>query len=195
MVNRMKLLNLKTELGRALRNFKYERTQSGLFFPASGVCVGGVFTARVDDGPANIANNTVTLECLDDMLTVYLGNGGQTNAFYIAPFINNVAPSSALTGATFAATQGEYVGYTAATRLAWTPDGPSVGQTMGNTAAPAMFVIGAAAATVSGAGLLTTSTKGATTGKLVAAALFATPNALNPASKLSIEYSLSATAA
>ena len=195
MVKKMQMLSkIKNEFARALRNFHYERTPTGMLFPKQGICIGGVFSFRVDDGPKDSANNTLALQCLDAMLTSFFTGVVPPTAFYIAPFINNVAPTSALTAATFTATQGEYTGYTAAARLQWVPDGASSGQTVGNTIAPAQFTIGASAATVAGAGLMTASAKSATTGTLIAAALFATPNALNANSKLSIEYSLSAIA-
>ncbi len=195
MVIAMQMLpKFKSEFARALRNFQYERTDLGVVFPKQKLVIGGVFSASVDGGPMIVGNNTLALQCLDSMLSVYFDNQAAPVAFYVAPFTNNIAPTSALTAATFTATQGEYTGYTQAARTAWTPNGASSGQTVSNSASPALFTVGASAATVAGAGLLTASAKGATTGVLVAAALFATPNALNPGSSLSIQYSLAATA-
>jgi hypothetical protein len=182
------------EFARALRNFRYERTESGVFFPQSGVSAGGVFSHSVDGGPWTLDKNTVTLQVLDDILSAYFTASGVPSAFYVAPFTNNVAPTSSLTASTFASTQGEYTSYTQSARVQWVANGASSGQSVSNSVAPAAFTIGSSSATVAGAGLLTTSTKGATTGILVAAALFGTANTLSPGSTLSVQYTLSATA-
>ena len=188
----------KAEFARALRNFRYERTGAGIYFPAQKMSFGGVFSTSVDGGAWSPKwHNTVALENLDAMLSCYLNNGSTPipTGFFVAPFVNNVAPTSSLTAATFAATQGEWTGYTQSTRVQWTPNGPSSGQTMSNSTAPATFTVGATAATVYGAAVIATaSAKGATTGTLVGAALFGAANTLNPGSTLQVQYSLSATA-
>lgn len=184
-----------SEFRRALSNFHYERTPSGVYFPKQRASFGGAFRTCVDGGAWSGPHpNTVALECIDAMLSCYFDQGQQPVAFFLAPFSNNTTPNPSLTAATFAQTQGEYVGYTQATRVPWTPNGPSESQTVSNSSAPANFTIGAAAVTVTGAGLIATASgKGATTGVLAAAALFGAPNSLNPGSTLSIQYSLSGT--
>lgn len=195
MVTRMKS-NWMAEFARALRNFRYERTESGVWFPAQKAGFGGIFATSVDGAPWQHHKNTVALEGLDAQLSTYFNNGAPPVAFYLAPFTNNVAPTSALTAALFASTLGEYTGYTQATRVPWVPNGPSAAQTVSNSTAPGTFTVGAAAVNITGAGLLATaSTKGAITGVLVAAALFTTPNSLNPGSTLKVQYSLSGTPA
>ena len=182
--------NWKAEFARALRNFRYDRTENGVWFPAQKAGFGGIFETSVD-GSAWVPNkNTVTLQFLDQMLGDWFNSGSPPTGFYIAPFTNNTAPSSALTAATFAGTQGEYTGYTQATRVEWVSNGASAAQTVSNSNAPAEFTIGSAATTIRGAGLLTASAKGAGTGVLVAAALFDAGNTLNSASTLKIKYSL-----
>jgi len=182
--------NWKAEFARALRNFRYDRTESGVWFPAQKAGFGGIFETSVDGSAWAPHKNTVTLQFLDKMLSDWFNSGTPPTGFYIAPFTNNVAPSSSLTAANFTATQGEYTGYTQATRVAWVSNGASSAQTVSNSNAPAEFTIGAAATTIRGAGLLTASAKGATTGVAVAAALFDAGNTLNPGSTLKIKYSL-----
>jgi hypothetical protein len=183
------------EFARALRNFKFERTPGGVLFPAQKIAMGGVFHHCVDDGPWQADHNAYALEALDQMLSDWFNNGSVPSAFYIAPFTNNIVPASSLTAATFAATAGEFTGYTESARQAWTPNGNASAQTMSNSAAPAEFTGGASPATIRGAGLLTASAKSATSGVLVAAAAFAASNALNPGSTLKIKYDLVATPA
>jgi hypothetical protein len=138
----------------------------------------------------------MALEGLDAIYSTYFNNGSPPTALYIAPFTSNVTPSSSITAATFTAALGEYTGYTQTTRVQWTPDGNSVAQTVSNTASPAVFTIGASAVTITGAAVIASaSAKGATTGKVIAAALFGAANSLNPGSTLKIQYSLGATPA
>lgn len=182
----------KAEFARALRNFRFDRTENGVYFPAQKAGFGGIFETCVDGGDWRAHKNTVTLQYLDAMLSCYFNNGSPPTGFYVAPFTNSVVPSSALTAATFAGTQGEYTGYTQATRVGWTANGASAAQTVSNSNAPAEFTIGASAVNITGAGLLTASAKSAATGVLVAAALFGTANSLNAGSTLKVKYSLAA---
>lgn len=183
------------EFRRALRNFRFERTPGGLLFPAQKISMGGVFHHCMDDGPWQADHNAYALESLDQMLSDWFNNGSVPTAFYIAPFTNNTTPSSSLKAADFANTLGEFTGYTESARQAWTPNGNSSAQTMSNSAAPAEFTGGASAATIRGAGLLTSAVKGGTGGVLVAAAAFAAANPLNPGGTLKIKYELVATPA
>lgn len=184
---------LLAEFARAMRNFRYERTENGVLFPAQKAAFGGFFSTSVDGGTWENHKNIVALEGLDAQLSCFFNNGSPPTAFYLAPFSNNVAPSSALTAATFASVQGEYTGYVETTRQPWTCDGNSAGQTVGNSNAPAVFTIGASAANLTGGALITTaSAKGATTGKMIAAALFGSANSLSPGSTFRLKYSLGA---
>lgn len=192
------MLNLSSkvrqELSRALSGSHYERNDAGIFFPRAKLQFGGVFGASVDNGPMQYTHNSYANEGLNAMLNAFLTGGAQPTGLYLAPFTNNVAPTAALTAATFAATQGEYIGYTQAVRQTWTPNGASTAQLVSNSNAPATFTVGTTAATVYGAGLLTVSTMSATTGTLVAAGLFGVANTLNPGSTLTVQYGLTATA-
>lgn len=181
------------EFARALRNFKFERSPGGVLFTAQRVEVGGVFSHQLDGGAWQADHNAYALEALDKMLSDWFNNGSVPTAFYIAPFTNNVAPASTLKAVNFAATQGEFVGYTETDRQEWTPNGNAAAQTMSNSDAPAVFTGGASAATIRGAGMLTSSIKGGTAGLLVAAAAFGAANPLNPGGTLKIKYELVAT--
>jgi len=191
------LSHLKAEFARAMRNFRYERAPEGLYFTAQKALFGGVFSTSEDDGLTWApSKNTVALEGLDAIFTCFFNNGSPPTAFYLAPFTNNTNPSSALTAATFAASQSEYTGYTQTTRVPWVQNGASSGQTVSNSNAPGVFTIGASAVTITGAGFIASaSAKGATTGVLIAAALFGAPNSLNPGSTLQVQYSLAGTPA
>jgi hypothetical protein len=184
---------VRSELARALRNFKYEKSPRGVCFPNADLTIGGVFGAKVDDGPWSWGDNAVTNEGINAMLAAFFDQGAQPNAWYVAPFSNNLSPTSALTAATFASTQGEYTAYTQTARQLWKPDAAPTTQQVQNAAAPASFTIGAATVTVYGAALLSASAKSATTGVSAAAGLFGVANTLNPGSTLTVQYALSAT--
>lgn len=182
----------KAEFARALRNFRYDLTENGVWFPAQKAGFGGLFTLIRPDYDPVPGKNTVTLPWLDGLLDTYFNAASAPPGFYIAPFTNAITPSSALTAANFASTQGEYTGYTQSARVAWTSNGASASQTVSNSNAPATFTIGASATTLNGAGLLTDSTKGSTGGVLIAAARFDVGNTLSSGSTFKIQYSLAA---
>lgn len=186
---------VRQELLRALRSFKYERNEHGIFVSGANIQFGGVFGGAVNGGPMAYGHNAFAGEGLNAMLDAFLSQGTQPTGLYLAPFTNNVTPTSALTAANFAATQGEYAGYTEGARQQWVSNGPATNQVKSNSSAPAAFTVGASAATCYGAGLLTVSGKSATTGVLVAAGLFGVANTLNSGSTLTVEYNLTATAA
>lgn len=194
MVTNMKS-SWKAEFTRALRNKRYEVSEEGILLVAPKVMLGGVFGVSVDGSDFKHSKNTVTLQWLNSLLDQAVNGGAAATGWYFAPFISNTTPSSALTGANFAATQGEYTGYTQGARQQWISDGASAGQTVQDSAAPATFTIGASATTITGAGLITVPTKGGTTGVCVAASLFDVANGLNPGSTLKLTYALTATPA
>jgi hypothetical protein len=183
------------EFARALRNFRYERTRSGLWFPAQKIAVGGVFEHQIDDGPWLADHNAYALEGLDAMMSCWFNNGSVPTAFYIAPFTNAVTPASSLTAANFTSTLAEFTGYTETARQAWTPNGNASAQTMSNSDAPAVFTGGSTAATIRGAVMVTSAIKGDGTGVAVAGARFGADNPLNPGGTLKIKYTVQGTPA
>lgn len=190
MVTDMMKAKFFAEFARALRNFRYERTRSGLWFPAQKIAVGGVFEHQIDDGPWLADHNAYALEGLDAMMSCWFNNGSVPTAFYIAPFTNAVTPASSLTAANFTSTLAEFTGYTETARQAWTPNGNASAQTMSNSDAPAVFTGGSTAATIRGAVMVTSAIKGDGTGVAVAGARFGADNPLNPGGTLKIKYTV-----
>jgi len=181
----------RAEFARALRNFRYERTPTGILFPEQRMHVGGVFTHRVNGQDAAVDPNVFTYEGLDDLLNVYFHGSTQPTTFYIAPFSGDVSPAQSLTAATFTATQTEFTNYTESTRVVWN-EAAAASQSITNAANPARFTIGTGGGTIWGAALATASTKSATTGKLPACAKFSDSRVLLAGDKLDIEYALTA---
>lgn len=182
-------MNLACELRRYLRNFKYEKTERGVHFPIAHVEASGVFGFRINNGAWQLSRNITAYEGTDAMLLSFFGSGTKPTGLYVVPFTTNTAPTAALTAATFGSTQGEYTGYTEATRPVWTINDDLVDHTVSNSDSPAAYTVGTDAATIRGAALIGgTAVKGATTGKLIAASLFTIANTLNPGSTFSIKY-------
>ena len=188
------------EVARAIRNFKYDVTGTGVYIPSAKVSVGGVFRhahapAGGEFGPWAVDPNRVVSQGLNHILNTALGGASQVTAYSLAPFSGNVTPAANWTGANFTANSTEFTAYTAATRLPWTTTA-STAQSLGNTAGIAdstMTLNGTGPHNVYGVGLLQASAKSATTGVLVAATRFATPRTnMAPGDRLAIEYIIAA---
>lgn len=188
------------EVAEAIRKFKYETTENGVFLPASKVHIGGVFRHSLvapDGGlyDVQVDPNRVVAEGINYMLGAAFGGATPVTAYSLAPYAGNVTPADGWTGANFAANATEFTAYTAANRLPWTTAGASA-KAIGNSAALAAATMTFSAGgpyTVYGAGLLQASAKSATTGVLVAATRFATTRSnMAAGDKLALEYVLSA---
>lgn len=205
MVNLMKFsAAVRNELGRALRNFKYEKSPGGILFPQARLLFGGVFGCKgllpgmhEEDAPWAYGPNAVGNEFINDVLNAKFNATAGAGAWYFAPFANNIAPTASTKaggGTPFATVQGEYTTqYTEGTRQVFTSNGASTAQSVSNSSAPASITVGAAPITPYGAGLLSVNTKGGTTGVFGAGGLFGTANALSTGSKLLMTYTLTGT--
>lgn len=199
----MKIVNslgrFGAEVARAVRNLRYELTETGMYLPASKMYVGGAFrhTHFRADGSVDtcIDPNRVVKEGINYLLAAAFAGGSQITNFYLAAFSGNVTPDTNWTGANFVANSTEFTDYTAANRLPWTVVTPT-NQSVGNSAAiPAatMTLKAGGPYNIYGLGLLEAQAKGAVTGKLVAATRFANPRLGLPAGdKLGLEYIISA---
>lgn len=178
-------------LRRAVRGLKYEVTETGIVVPEMGLSVGGYFEIQVNDGPVEVVPNRVVNEGLTHMLDVELGNAAQTAAWYVALFSGNVTPAATWTAANWVAQGTEFINYTQATRVAYTPAGASV-QAITNSASRAQFTADTGGGTVYGAALVSASAKSATTGILFSAARFSSQKILDAADDLNVAYSVQA---
>lgn len=122
-----------------------------------------------------IAHNTMTTEGQLYLLKTGLASGTAEASWYIALWNNAVTPAESWDAATFASTAGEITsateGYTGS-RPAWTPDTP-LAEPMKNSAAPATFnIVSASSVSIQGPALISSATKGGTSGVLLSAAPF-----------------------
>lgn len=186
----------------AVRNNKHEICPDrGLFVPAAGAFLGGLFTGRYAEpgsnlfGPEHLAPNRVVGEGLNLILNLVSNHASIPSGLYLAPFSGNITPADGLTAATFTATATEFVGYDEATRPVYTTVTTTTKQ-LTNAAALAAATITFAAGgpyTVRGCGLLSSSVKSGTAGVLVVAARFdADLTGMTAGGKLALQYDLGA---
>lgn len=179
------------ELARLFRNHKWERNDDGEIL-ISHTRIGGVFECDAPDGLGVIrTHNLITTEGCNYLLSCGIAGGTQYTTFYVAPFSGNVAVADTLTAANFATTQTELsTQYTETTRIAFVEATPASKST-NNTASPATVTAATGSVSIWGLGLLSTSTKSATTGVLLAAAKYSTVRTLpTAADTLGIKYTL-----
>jgi hypothetical protein len=182
----------RAEIGRALANFRFERTDDGrIYLPDQKAYIGGVFEHSVNGGDRAIDANLMMFASLDDILNVYFKVSAQRTAFYLMPFSANANPTQDLLSSTFNSALTEFVNYTQSARPAWTP-GTEASQSVDNSGAPATFTIASGGGTVWGAAMTTSSTKGGSGGLLICASKFTAARNLLATDVLSLQYTLTA---
>lgn len=135
--------------------------------------------------------NLVVNQGKNDILGVYFNDGTQTasGSWYMG-LISSSGYSAIAAADTASSHAGwnEWTGYSESTRQLW-GQGTAASQSVTNST-PVTFSINASG-TVKGAFIITNSTKGGTTGKLWAAALFTADVPVNNGDQLKVTYTLS----
>jgi hypothetical protein len=190
--------NLKRELAAALHGEHYDITEQGVYFPRQGVLAAGEYFDRINGGEWQRTPNLIVTEGMAHMLSVAFGTTPKPAGYYLALFSGAASPAANWTGATFAAAASEVVsmteGYTSPTRPQWTPPGSTAVASIDNMAAVATVTMATAGTlNVTGAALLTNSTRGGTTGVLVSATKYAAPRTFQDGDIYDIGYRLSLT--
>lgn len=183
------MANHRAEALRRLRANQYEVTDGGeILIPKMGMVFAGHWETQVGDEPWSVDPNIVVNEGILHILSVALDQGSAYAAFYIAPFTGNVTPGATLTAATFTASTTEFTSYDETARVLWANDA-AASNAIGNSTTPAVFTMSTGGPyTLRGAGLMSTSTKSATTGTLVAAARFSADKTMAAAEELRVKY-------
>ena len=159
----------------------------------------GEYFGRVNGGEwAKEGDNLIVLEGLSHILSVALGGTAKPAGYYLALFSGSAAPAANWTAASFAAVASEIVslteGYTSPTRPAWTPPNSTSTNSIDNMAAVASVTIATSGTlNVTGAALLTDSTRGGTTGKLISATKYAAERVFQNGDTYEIGYRISLT--
>ena len=191
------------EIGRALRNGKFEATPGGVLIDAGGMnlLANGAFKStlyRGDEREVAIDPNLVVDQGLIYMLNAAFNGSTQQTAWYIGLFSGNVSPQANWTGANIVANATEITGYTIAgdapaARPRFTTSATTT-KTLGNTGNEALFTFDDNGPyTARGAFLVSASAKGSTTGVLMAATRFAADRTgLAGPDKPGVEYVITA---
>lgn len=186
----------KREIARALRNRHYELTPAGIRLnQGSGIIVNGSFKHHDFKGNVEIDPNLFVTEGLIQILNSSLAGVSAISSYYMALFSNDYTPADTLTAATFTATAGEVTaGVTGSTRPAWDRTAASSTPSVGNTGDETVFTYAAGGPyNIYGVALLSSSVKGGTGGKLMAATRFAVSRLNQVAGdRLGIEYVIEA---
>lgn len=184
------------EFARAIDRHEFEITPSGILFNKQKAIVAGQFTTWVNGEDMQVDPNVVPTQSLNYLLKAALKGTGAINAWYIAPFLNDLEPDATITAALFDGTLGEFTDYTELTRGVYTlPADPTAGA-FTNSAAPAVFTgSGAIVGSVNiyGAGILSASAKESTAGTIFCASRFAAARPIDTGSKLTVQYDVAAT--
>lgn len=191
------LLKHSREFAAALRNHQYEVSDAGIHFPKQKVTASGLYTHSVNGADEREDSNIVVTEGLTHILDVVLHGTTAIATWYFGLFSANVSPTAAWTAANFTANATELVsnteGYSETTRQAFVEAAASAGS-INNTASKAAFTIATATSvTVWGAGLLSSSVKGGTTGTLLSSAKFSAARTLYNTDVFNLGYTLSLT--
>ena len=173
-------MNLRQELAADIAAERFDATANGIYFPRQGVVANGEYFGRVNGGAwAKEGDNLIPTEGLAHLLNVSLGATAKPAGLYLALFSGATAPAANWGAASFAAVASEIVsqteGYTAATRPVWTPVNTNTGSIDNLASVASLTIATASQLNVTGAALLTNSTRGGTTGALVSASLYAAP--------------------
>lgn len=191
-------MQLQREVSKALAQGDFQVTDDGILFPRQGILAQGEYFGRVNGGTwEKEGDNLITTEGLAHILNVALGATAKPAGYFLALFSGAAAPAANWTAAGFAATANEITsmseGYTAATRPAWTPGTATYGSIDNLTTVASVTIATAASLNVTGAALLTNSTRGGTGGVLVSASKYAAARTFQNNDTYEIGYRLNLT--
>lgn len=168
----------------------YEQSAGGIFMPEQKVEVGGKFIGSLIRDGRVIEEfedcNLVVNEGLNALNDIMFFGATQITAWYLGLFEANYTPVATVTAATIAAASTETTAYASSTRPAYVPAASSA-QVTTNAASRGDFVF-SATKTIYGGFMISNSTKGGTSGKLFAAALFGTPKSVVSGDELLLTY-------
>lgn len=188
---------LASALLAAVSSNDYTSNDDGSITTGQGITAKGEYYDRINGGEWTRTENLIPTEGLAHILNVALGTTPKPASYHLALFSAAATPAAGWTAASFASTASEIVsmteGYSAATRPTWTPANTSA-NSIDNMAAVAKVTMKTASSlTVQGAAMLTSSTKGGTSGALISASKYAAPRVFQDGDTYEIGYRISLT--
>jgi len=192
------MMNTK-DLENDLKAENYQMTEQGIYLPKQGILAQGEYFDRINGGEWQTTHNLVVNEGLAHLLNVAMGTTAKPAGYYLALFSGATAPAANWTAANFSSVAAEIVsmteGYTNATRPQWTPQNTSTNSIDNFNAVAKVTIATSSQLTVTGAAMLTNSTKGGTTGTLISASKYTAARVFQNGDEYEIGYRLSFTAA
>lgn len=187
------------DLANDLKAENYQITEQGIYFPRQGILAQGEYFDRINGGEWQTTHNLVVNEGLAHLLNVAMGTTAKPAGYYLALFSGATAPAANWTAANFASVAAEIVsmteGYTSATRPQWIPQNTSTNSIDNFNSVAKVTIATSSQLTVTGAAMLTNSTKGGTTGTLISASKYTAARVFQAGDEYEIGYRLSFTAA
>ena len=191
------MTSLRKELAKAINNEVFDVTEGGIYFPVQGVKASGEYIERVNGGDWDVTSNLIVTEGLAHMLNVAFGSSPKPSGYFLALFSGTAAPAPGWTAASFAATANEISsmteGYTSPTRPAWTSVNTNTSSIDNMATVASVTFATASELTVTGAAMLTNSTRGGTTGALISATKYASERKFQDGDTYDIGYRISLT--
>jgi hypothetical protein len=172
----------------------YERSAGGVLMPVAAMVAGGTFTIEhvrngevidVFDSP-----NLVVDQGLNHMLDVLLHGSTQVGTWYLGLFEGNYTPVAGLLASTIAGAATECTAYDETTRQIYN-EAAAASKVTTNSANKATFTMNATKS-VYGAFIISDSTKGGTSGTLLAASKFAAAKSVVATDQLLLTYTFTA---
>lgn len=190
--------NLQKELAADIGRETFDLTEEGIYFPRQSVLASGEYFDRINGGAWSVEKNLLPVEGLAYMLSVIMGQTPKPAGYFLALFSGAAAPAANWTAASFAAAASEITsmteGYTSPTRPVWTPPASTATASIDNMAAVAHLTMATASTlNVTGAALLTNSTRGGTTGVLISASKYAATRVFQNGDTYDVGYRVSLT--
>lgn len=152
------------EIRRAIRNFRFERCETGFYFPEQKL----IFDGFLHEINGEVSHNLIPVEGDNYIMDIFTNKVAIPAALYIAPYSGAVDPATSWTAANFTANSTEATTYAEATRPTYTTAAAS-SSSINNNASPGVITLNNTT-TINGTGILTVSTKSSTSGKLLSAA-------------------------
>ena len=187
-------------IAQAIVDGKYETDGGAILLPTVGIIARGEYFHTVNGEDLQTDPNLLPDQGLNYLVNVGFHTLPKIDNWYLALFAGSVAPASNWTAATFPATASEIVsgteGYSGANRPRFNATagaGTSVDNVTGGVAS--YTIVTASELVVTGAALLSSQPKGATTGVLASVTKFATARRLQNGDVFELGYRVTLNAA
>ena len=178
----------------AIAHGDFVTTSEGLLIPKLGAMVQGVVTYSKRGEPEELTHNLIVTEGLNYLLGAALRSTTPITSWHVAVFTGDVEPQASWTAANFSGNATEFTQYAGSTRVPWTGGTVAAGA-VDSFAAKASFESSIDGATLRGAALISSSSKGGTAGVLIGATRFPSAKSLDTGEILDVGYGVRLVAA